>query len=312
MAAPLLLCYDETIIRGLRGTQCGKVAACYMDNLRLLRVGPEEQAFLQYIPGNLRPLLGQDDIVCVGAVYGVLACGAALAQRDQRGVYDLRYIFIDPAVRLCGLGTYLLRGLLGQLRAMGTRQVRAIYSPSMLEDGRQTLGILQRAGFTQSKPVTTGFSTQLKDLPNLQPIAAPEVAVYSAAGVPQAVKDAYWALLDAGELPPFADTRDLERPWWELSSFCTVHGNLSGWLLVDRKGEGCHVAGLYVLPAFRGSWTAAALIARSIRAAKVLAPPETTVWASAIGRDSFSLCDKLLRLGNRAMKETEFSAVYTF
>src|SRR5699024_8926404 len=101
-----------------------------MDNLRLLRVGPEEQAFLQYIPGNLRPLLGQDDIVCVGAVYGVHACGAALAQRDQRGVYDLRYIFIDPAVRLCGLGTYLLRGLLGQLRAMGTRQVRAIYSPS--------------------------------------------------------------------------------------------------------------------------------------------------------------------------------------
>ena len=106
--------------------------------------------------------------------------------------------------------------------------------------------------------------------------------------------------------------RTWSGPGGELSGFCTVRGSLSGWLLIDRRGEGCHVAGLYVLPEHRGGWTAAALIARSIRAARQLLPPETQVWASAIDRNAFSLCDKLLRLGDRAAKETELYSVYRF
>ena len=219
---------------------------------------------------------------------------------------------MDPKARLYGLGTYLLRGLLGQIRDRGGAQVRAVYSSDMLEDGRQSLGILERAGFSRPEPAATGFSTRLGDIPDVNLAPHPELAVYSALDTPETVQDAYLELLDAGELPDFADMEDLVRPWGELSSFCTENGTLSGWFLIDRKGEGCHLAGLYVLPAYRGGWTASALIARSIRAAKAILPPETEVWTSAIDRNAFSLCDKLLRRGDRAVKETEFRSVYTF
>lgn len=41
-------------------------------------------------------------------------------------------------------------------------------------------------------------------------------------------------------------------------------------------------------------------------------PAETKVWASAIDRNAFSLCEKLMRRGDLAVKETELCAVYTF
>ena len=173
-----------------------------MEQLRLYLIGPEDRAFFQYIPGNFRGLLGRDDTVCVGAVCGSAACGAAIAQREQGGgLCYLRYIFVDPKARLCGLGTYLLRGLLGQLRSRGAQEVQAIFSPSMLESGGQTLGILERAGFSRPKPVSTGFSTRLGDIPDVKYGPSPEMAVYSALDAPQAVRDAYLSLLDAGELP---------------------------------------------------------------------------------------------------------------
>lgn len=283
-----------------------------MERLTLWLVGPEPGAFSQYIPGNFRALLGREDTVCVGAVYGAAACGAALAQQEQGDSYCLRYIFVDPRARLCGLGTYLLRGLLGQLRIQGAREVRAVYSPSMLEDGRQTLSILKRAGFSRPKPAATSFSTRLGDIPDVDLAPSTELEVYSALDAPKEVRDAYLSLLKAGELPDFANMNGLTRPWGELSSFCTERGALSGALLIDHKGEGCHLAGLYVLPEFRGGRTAAALIARSIQAARALLPPETEVWASAIDRNAFSLCNKLLRRGDRAVKETELCAVYVF
>ena len=283
-----------------------------MERLTLWLVGPEPGAFSQYIPGNFRALLGREDTVCVGAVYGAAACGAALAQQEQGNSYCLRYIFVDPRARLCGLGTYLLRGLLGQLRIQGAREVRAVYSPSMLEDGRQTLSILERAGFSRPKPAATSFSTRLGDIPDVDLAPSTELEVYSALDAPKEVRDAYLSLLKAGELPDFANMNGLTRPWGELSSFCTERGALSGALLIDHKGEGCHLAGLYVLPEFRGGRTAAALIARSIGAARAILPPETEVWASAIDRNAFSLCDRLLLWGNRAVRETEFCAVYSF
>lgn len=282
-----------------------------MERLTLRTVGPADSAFLQYVPGNFRPLLEQEETVCVGAVFDGRACGAALAQCN-RGDYYLRYIFVDPEARLCGLGTYLLRGLLGQIRARGSEQVRAVYSPSMLEDGRQTLGILERAGFSRPEPISTGFTTRLGDIPDVNVSPVPGLEVYSVQEAPGPVWEAYRELLWKGELPGFAHMEELEQPWMELSSFCTVDGKLSGLFLIDRKGEGCHLAGLYVLPEFRGGRTTAALLARSIRTAKAILPPETEVWTSAIDRNAFSLCEKLLRLGSQSTKETEFCSVYHF
>lgn len=282
-----------------------------MERLTLQMVGTGDSAFLQYVPGNFRPLLQREETVCVGAVFDGRACGAALAQWDQ-GDYYLRYIFVDPKARLCGLGTYLIQGLLGQIRARGGEQVRAVYAPSMLEDGRQTLGILERAGFSRPEPISTGFSARLGDIPDVNMPPVPGLEVYSLQEAPGAVREAYRALLWKGELPDFAHMEALERPWPELSSFCTVDGQLSGLFLIDRKGEGCHLAGLYVLPEFRGGRTTAALLARSIRAAKASLPLETEVWTSAINRNAFSLCEKLLRLGSQSMKETEFCSVYHF
>lgn len=283
-----------------------------MQRLSLCLIGSDAPAFMQYVPGNFRPLLGQDGTVCVGAVFDGQACAAALAQESRYGTYYLRYIFVDPKVRLCGLGTYLLRGLLGQVQARGGREVKAVYSPSMLEDGKQMLGILERAGFSHPEPFATGFSTRLGDIPDVDVPLSQEWNVYSALDAPKTVQDAYQALLEAGELPDFADGEELERPWRELCSFCTINGALAGVLLIDRKEEGCHVAGLYVLPGFRGGRTTAALIARTIRASKELLPPETPVWTSAIDRNAYSMCDKLLRLGDRAEKETELCSVYRF
>lgn len=244
-------------------------------------------------------------------MYGGAACGAALAEREG-GAHYLRYIFIDPGARLCGLGTYLLRGLLGRLRDRGGLPVKAVYTSSMLEDGRQSLGILERAGFSRPKPFATVFTTRLGDIPEISRPLRPGLAVYSALEAPGAVREDYLTLLEAGALPEFADAGGLRRPWAELSSFCTVQGALSGVLLVDRKGEGCHLAGLYVLPPFRNGPTAAALMAGSLRAARALLPPDTPVWTSAIDRNAYSLCDKLLRLGSQARKETEFCSVYLF
>lgn len=282
-----------------------------MEQLRLRTVGPADQAFLQYIPGNFRPLLDKPETVCVGAVYEGKACGAALAERCREGYY-LRYVFVDPAARLCGLGTYLLRGLLGQVKARGARDLTAVYSPDMIQGEGQSLGILERAGFSRPEPLATGFSTCLGDIPPVQAALPPEMAVCSALDLPPAAQTAYQDLLAAGEVPAFARLSSLEDPWPDLCSFCLTAGELSGWFLVDRRGEGCHLAGLYVRPAFRRGRTALALLAHSIQRARALLPPETAVWTSAIDRNAYSLCDKLLRQGARAEKETELYSVCRF
>ena len=282
-----------------------------MERLRLCAVGPADRAFLQYIPGNFRPLLDKPETVCVGAVYDGAACGAALAERCPEGYY-LRYVFVDPAARLCGLGTYLLRGLLGRVKARGARELMAVYSPEMIQGRGETLGILVRAGFSRPEPLATGFSTCLGDIPPVEADLPPEMAVCSAQDLPGTYRRAYEQLAAAGEVPDFALLSRLEDPWPELCSFCLTAEGLNGWFLVDRRGEGCHLAGLYVRPAARRGRTAAALIAHTLQRARALLPPETVVWTSAIDRNAYSLCDKLLRQGAQAEKETELYSVCRF
>ena len=104
-----------------------------MEELTLVRVREAEEPFSQYLPKNFHPLLSREDNLCVGAVYKGMACAAALAEAADFGEYHLRYIFVDPAARLCGLGTYLLNGLIGQLQKMGAVRLKAIYTPKMVE-----------------------------------------------------------------------------------------------------------------------------------------------------------------------------------
>lgn len=283
-----------------------------MEALSLVRVQTVDRAFLPYIPRQLHPLLEQPGTICVGAVYQRMACGATVAEQTRKGFY-LRYLFVDPAARLCGLGTYLLRGLLGEVKAAGAGQLKAVYSASMLEDGRTGLGILERAGFSKPKPISTCFSTYLQDIPEVRVTCPEGMAVYRGVEVPAPLWRSYEALLAAEKLPPFVDIRQLNGPpWLEVSSFCAVRGELSGVLLMERRVDGAHIAGLYVQEAYRQGSTAAALIHTSLQAGRAMLPGETRVWGSSISRGGFSLCDKLLRRGEHAEKETEFFSTYRF
>ena len=283
-----------------------------MEELSLVQVRETDTPFLQYLPGNFRPLVGGEEIVCVGAVYRGLACGAALAEETGPGEYYLRYIFVDPKARLCGLGTYLLRGLLGQLAESGAREIKALYSPSMLESGRQTLGILERAGFSAPKPVSTAFSVRLGDIccPELK---LPEgMGVYPVAELPDALIDAYEELVLSGSLPYFVDPESAKFPSAEMSCICAVHGEIAGVILIDRQEDTLFVSGLYVQESYRKGYAAVALISRCVREARRLCPPETEVFTSAINRESFAICDKLFRRNSTTHKETELLSVYQF
>ena len=283
-----------------------------MEELNLVRVDTADPVFLQYLPGNFRHLPGRDEAVCVGAVYQGMACGAALAEETAPGVYYLRYLFIDPRARLCGLGTYLLRGLLGELDGRGAFEVKAVYTPGMLEEGRQTLGVLERAGFTAPKPISTAFSVRLGDI-RIPEAELPQGAeVYTADEMPDALIDAYEALLLRNALPAFVDPGELGSPQADLTSVCAVDGQLAGILLVDRQEQALCVAGLYVMEAHRKGFVTPALIANSIGSALALYPPETEVIVSAINRQSFALCDRLFRRNSTTHKETELLSVYRF
>lgn len=282
-----------------------------MEELSLVRVRETDIPFLQYLPGNFRPLLGQKETVCVGVIYQGMACGAALAEENEPGEYYLRYIYVDPKARLCGLGTYLLRGLLGELEQADAWEVKAMYSPSMLESGHQTLGILERAGFSAPKPVATAFSVRLGDIRCPAGTLPKEIAVYTMAELPEKLREEYRRLV-RDELPDFVDS-DAVRCYSEaFSSVCVVNGELAGVLCIAQQENAICVAGLYVRASFRKGYTAAALISKSVREGMKVLPPETEIFTSAINRDSFSLCDKLFRRSNTTNKETEFLAVYQF
>ena len=278
-----------------------------MDRLTLRLVGPEDTAFSQYIPGSFRHLLAEPETVCVGAVFEGLACGAALAQWERSGAYYLRYVYVDPKARLCGLGTYLLRGLLGQVKARGGREVKAVYSPSMLEGGRQTLGILERAGFSPPEPVSTGFSARLGDIPDVKGDPGAGMTVYSLKEAPAPLLEALGQL--EMDLPGYACLDELDDPSPELTMVYAAGEEPAGVFLVERKKEGLHIAGTNILEPYRGGGGAGAMIARAIRAARALYPPDTLVWTSTLNAQSFAMCSKLLLRGEGGIKETELLSV---
>ena len=58
-----------------------------------------------------------------------------------------------------------------------------------------------------------------------------------------------------------------------------------------------------------GGGGAGAMIARAIRAARALYPPDTLVWTSTLNAQSFAMCSKLLLRGEGGIKETELLSV---
>ena len=283
-----------------------------MNELRRVRVRSEDTVFHQYLPGNMHRLLEQAGTVCVGVIYRSMACGAALAECTDLGEYHLRYIFVDPAARLCGVGTYLLRGLLGELKKGGAFLVKAVYSPGMLEENKQNLGILSRAGFSAAKPISTAFSVQLGSIRCVE-VRLPEgMVVYTAKELPEEIIPQYEALVEWGRVPGFIDARKLQSPSPEMTTFCCVDGELTGIFLIDEREDGLCVAGLHVMEEHRKGRSAAAMIHRTLCEARGLYPPDTVVYASAINRDSFSLCDKLFQRGATTSKETELLSIYHF
>lgn len=280
-----------------------------MEELALVEVTGPEGPFARYVPENFRPQVGRRDWLCVGAVWRNMACAAAVAQLVPESGWHLRYIYVDPAARGQGLGTYLLRGLLGQVKARWGRQIRAVWTAGMVESGEQVPGVLARAGFSPPEPVGTVFSVPLGRIPELKPFSAPGLAVYDGLHLPPEVEEEYHSLLWTGEIPPFADSRDMEGLTPQLSSFCTASGQLAGVLLGQRTAEGLNLAGLWVRPSCRKGRTAALLIARSLSAARRAWPPDTWISTTAIDRTAFELALRFFRPEDGARRETELMAV---
>ena len=92
-----------------------------MERLQLIRLPVIQDSemtlgvFAQYIPANHRSTAFASESICVGVSFDGAACGAALCSPEGGKLY-LRWIMVDPQARYCGVGTYLLRGLLGLAR----------------------------------------------------------------------------------------------------------------------------------------------------------------------------------------------------
>ena len=284
-----------------------------MERLRLQLVGPEDGAFRQYIPGNLRPLVGREDTVCVGAAYGAAACGAALAQRTGGMDTTCGTFSSTPPPGCAAWGPICSGDCWGSCGPGGPGRSGPSTPRGCWRAGGRPWASWSGRGFPRRSRCPrllhpAGGHPGCQDHPaaGAGGMQRPGGPGGGAGPVPGPAGDRGSARLrrHGGAGPPLGGPVQL------------LHGGRrpvrlgSSW---TAGGRGVHLACLYVLPEFRSGRTAGALIARSLRAARALLPPETEVWASAIDRGAYSLCDKLLRPGGpAAVKETELCAVYTF
>lgn len=285
-----------------------------MENLSLVRVTSKNSGpFLQYVPGNMQKLLETAANICVGAVYGSYSCGAALVERENDGGFYLRSIFIDPVARLCGMGTYLLRGITGEVQKTGVANLKFVYSPSLLECGTQS-GIFKRAGFRVNNPVATSFSIRLGDIkvPDMSGKDVSGVEILRLSALPDPLQIKYIADADSGAIPPHADIRTATG---QSLDFCTlvslVKGEMAG-IIINTFAEGEIVLrSLYIYKAFRRTVITGLLIDQAKKAAEAIFSEDDVVRITSINTESYSLCEKLFR-NKYMLKETEFIAEYSF
>lgn len=280
-----------------------------MEKLALIRLPYNRTlgAFRQYIPENLRQDGQSSRHVCVGAVYGDKAIGAGLIRMED-GPY-LRWIFVDPAARCCGVGTYLLKGLLGAAgEAYRGEPVKCVFTSEMWENSRVP-GILERVGFSGPQPVATRFSARLSELDSPGIIGEHEILPIDE--LPEDIYLRFTQALYGGELPAYLDYAGLEEPLRECCLACLCRGELAGLLLCERTGEGIMVRGVYIFPAFRQTSVTGALLAEGIRVARTFLPGDMSVYISAINRESFSLSVHVLP-EHTLRKETEYRTEFRY
>lgn len=274
------------------------------EQLRLIRLTKENIGpFLQYIPRAMWACAAARENLCVGAVFGGLSCGAAVLEARGEGFY-LRFIFVDPAARYCGLGTYLLRGALGAAEGEGAAWVKLVYSLGMLAEGALS-GIFARAGFAAPKPVSTCFTCKLGDI-QPPPVRAGSGEVFMLAELPAAYREAYLGL----DWPAYADYRECSfPPVLECSALCLKEGEPAGVLLLEEREGELFLRGVHVREAYRNTGAAAALMDAALREALAHYGPDYPLSTSVISKEAYSICEKLFK---DRVKETEFMLTYDF
>jgi len=265
---------------------------------------------MQYIPGNLRALAKDKRNYAIGTVYDGKACGAALCEATNTGCY-LRSVFVDPAVRLCGVGTLLLRGLLGVVGADGWDELVFIYTEDMLERAPLS-GCFTRAGFSTPSPVSTFFSAPLDSI--TLPEVYTDAAVYSFDRVPGNVWEQYQALTECGKYPPYVDAKMVNAD--DIVNKCSFiavdhEGQPAGVILVLKQDEGLYVNGVFVPERQRSTRMGMGLMFAALHAARLRYPGTTNVSVSTINAMSFKICDSAFDNKVRT-KYTEFKVSYTF
>jgi GNAT superfamily N-acetyltransferase len=284
-----------------------------MERLTLIRWTEKNRGpFLQYIPNNMHSLISTPENICVGSIFGNHSCGAAIAEHENNRYY-LRSIFIDPKVRLCGMGTYLLRGITGEVKKAGSKSFKFLYSPSMLAESRLS-GIFERAGFRVANPVAISLSVLFGDLkiPNFPEKGHPGVEIMPLSALPNSLKKKYYADADDGIIPVYADVRTVQD---EVLDFCTlacvVEGVLAG-IIINLFTEGeIFTRSLYIYEHFRRTSITGLLIKHAIREAATVFKESEVVRTTPINMASYSLCEKVL--GKKyLLKETEFVAEIRF
>ena len=272
--------------------------------LRLLRIR-EPGPFAGYIPPNMHCAAKRAENICIGAAYLDKACGAVLAESTLEGWY-VRSVYVDPSARLCGLGTYLLRALIGAVQAAGAEELTLMYTPGMLEGGNVS-GAFQRAGFSPPQPYASIFTVPLGAIytpaaPDTRMTAEPILTA------PPAVKEAYHQKLISGGFPAFvSDDGFLYPPEPRCCLLAYTEDKVAGAIAVfhDEARKELYVRGLYVGELYRGRGVAQTLIRRALETALQIYGPEYPVRTSPITRTLYELCDRYFMHGHGS-KETIF------
>lgn len=272
--------------------------------LRLKRLSDIEP-FAGYIPPNMRGVAKNSENICIGAIYEGYACGAALAE-NTRGRWYVRSVYIDPKARLCGLGTYLLRGLMGTVKELHATEIILMYTPSMLND-RNYSSMFQRVGFSAPEPYATTFAVPLGTLviEGIRATAVTIVPIYKARAN---VRQNYYKRFERMEFPEFADDRGFIYPPEPECCLLAIDGDeIAGAITVfrDEGRKELFVRGLFVHETKRGKGIAMALITKSFENAVSIYDTDYIVRTSAITLASYGLCDRLFK-HDRRLKETVF------
>lgn len=268
---------------------------------QVVQVNTLNPGFMQYVPKNMRRLVGSSQNLCLGAVHQGRACGAVICEKVQQELY-IRYVFVDPSMRNKGCGTALIKGVLEKSKKKEITSVLAVYSEDMFDSrSHHHMGILLQAGMPKAKIFATGFQVQLGDIivPQVKP--KDEIKLYSAPEMTEELAQDFLEKANRGDFPVFADTRNTQYPIYELCIYATVRGAIVGVIVMEHRDDGLLVKGLSVLEEHQYQGVAVHLIGRALKDAKEIYPQDKIVYVSSITPEMDCICRKLF--GKKSMVE---------